>query len=222
MKKNTLYFTSVVFLLSCGNKFDPKTIKIDSSAFEKTQKVFIADTFQYESEQKHLSRKRILSQRLALYDIEQSVDSFELRIWQIPSMWDPSILYILKSSSGRWTLLHYEFYTLSVSPNYDDPNVDSVIVESLRPRKTTWDTYIGQLKLDSLWNLVTESAIPNKKFSVVDGHRFLIEMHKSGIYKYLIYTTPEYFQQRDSNHKWFMDFKERLITPILYNGIRNP
>lgn len=185
----------------------------------------VYDSLKHEVEQDYLKRKKLLCKQLALYDIEKSTDDFELRVWHFPSMWDPSILYILKAKDTTWTLFHCQYYTLRVtgiSDYYDNPVVDSVIMESVRPRKTNWQTYINNLQLDSLWNLQTESSIKEKTFAVLDGHRYILEFNTKGRYKYLFYTTPEYFQNEDINHKKFTEFKKRLVTPIIYKGMVNP
>ena len=132
-------------------------------------------------------------------------------------------MYVLKARDTSWTLFHYQYYTLRGSDNYfDKPNLDSVVMETVRPQKLSWQTYIDNLQLDSLWNLQTESAIVGKTFGVFDGHRYVLEFRKDGKYKYLFYTTPESFQEKDSNHKKFTGFINRLIDPIIYNGMRNP
>ncbi len=175
----------------------------------------------------------ILCNRLALYDIEKGSDDYELRMWFIPSFWEPSILYILKAKDTTWTLFHYQIYMHTATSEdhhyddpvveyYDNPLVDSVVMESVRPQKTNWRTYINNLQLDSLGKLQTESSIKGKTFAMLDGHRYLLEISNKGKYKYLFYTNPEYFQDKDINHKSFTDFKKRLVEPIIYKGMRNP
>jgi hypothetical protein len=95
-------------------------------------------------------------------------------------------------------------------------------MESVRPQKTSWQNYIRNLQLDSLWKLQTESSIKGKKFSVTDGHRYLLELGGKGKYKWLFYTMPEYNQDKDINHKKFMEFKKHLVDPIIYKGMHNP
>jgi hypothetical protein len=112
----------------------------------------------------------------------------------------------------------------STDPNryYDNPTVDSVIMETVQPQKTDWTTYIQNLQLDSLWILQTQSAIKGKSFGMNDGYSYLLELNKQGQYKYLYYSDPEYFQKKDLNHKKFNDFKEKLVKPIIYKGMVNP
>jgi hypothetical protein len=199
------------------NEKDSSTITVVDTA--------ITNSYIYKSEQQYLKRKSLLSNRLALYDIEKGSDDFELRLWLFPSMWDPSILYILKGKDTTWTLFHYQYYTFRTTGfnnYYDNPIVDSVIMESVRPQKTNWQAYINNLQLDSLWNLQTESSIKGKEFNMLDGHRYILEFSNKGKYKYLFYTTPEYFKDKDINHKKFTEFKNFLVDPIIYNGMRNP
>ncbi len=212
-------------LVSCNDhgklSDEPKNDTITSNKLDTS----ITNSYTYKSEQEQLKRKRALCKKLALYDIEKGTDDFELRVWLIPSMWDPSILYILKGKDTTWTLFHYQYYTLratALNQYYDHPNLDSVIMESVRPQKINWQTYINNLQLDSLWNLKTESEIKAKSFGVADGHRYILELSNKGKYKYLFYTTPEYFKDKDDNHKKFTEFNKRLVDPIIYNGMHNP
>ena len=210
--------------LSCKDKAK-KVAFTHGNNVETTNTDTLYDNFVYQHEQEQLTRKRNLCQRLALYDIEKGTSNFELRMWLIPSMWDPSILYILKGNDTTWTLFHYQYYTLhstAMNHYYDNPVVDSVTMESVRPQKINWETYIQNLQLDSLWHLQTESSIKDKSFLALDGHVYLLELSSKGRYKYLYYTLPEHFQEKDINHKKFVDFKNRLVDPIIYNGMINP
>jgi hypothetical protein len=234
MVKQFFYFPLFLIFLTCcngtGKQLD--TGKKDSTSIMKVD-TSITTSYSYKNEQEYLKRKEMLCNRLALYDIAKGMDDYELRMWFIPSMWDPSILYILKAKDTTWTLFHYQVYmhrSTSEDHKYDDPVVeyfnnplvDSVEMESVRPQKMDWNTYINNLQLDSLWNLQTESLIKGKTFAMLDGHRYLLEFTGKGKYKYLFYTAPEYFQDKDVNHKSFTNFKKRLVDPIIYKGMRNP
>lgn len=214
-----------IFFSACGgNTVNNESEDTDTSINIASDTTF-SKNWAYQNEQKYLKRKKQLCNKLALYDIENISSDYELRMWLIPSMWDPSILYVLKQNDSLWTLFHYQFYTLGATdPNnyYDNPVVDSVVMESLSPQKTSWTSYINNLQLDSLWYLQTESSIKDKSFSVLDGYKYLLEFNKKGQYKYLVFTTPDYFQAKDENHKYFMEFKTRLIDPVVYHGMRNP
>jgi hypothetical protein len=223
MNRELLYYILLITLLSCNSQVKTKTASLtDATLKVETNKSVDSQVYKYE--QKYISRQKILTSRLGLYDLQKAAGDFELRLWTMPSMWDPSTLLILKQTDSTWLFLFYQFYTLSVSdPNnyWDSPKVDSVKMESLHPQKTSWKTYIENLKLDSLTTLQTESEIVGKKFEVVDGYRILLEFAEKGQYKYLFYTAPDYFQEKDMNHKKFILFKERLINPVRYKGIHN-
>ena len=226
-----LLFVVQVFC-SCGDPRKQSRIENDSISIPKLDKS-ITNSNSYKNEQDYLKRKRILCNRLALYDNQKATDSLELRMWLIPSFWDPSILYILKGNGSQWTLFHYQIYMQTATSQdhyYDDPVieyfnnplVDSVAMESVRPQKTNWQTYISNLQLDSLWNLQTESSIKGTTFAMLDGYRCLLELSEKGRYKYLFFTAPDYFQNRNINHKEFTEFQKRLVEPIIYKGMRNP
>jgi hypothetical protein len=213
-----------IFILACN---DNKTISserknIDSLSLANIDTP-ITNRFAYKLEQKHLDRIKDISKKLGLYDLQKGTETFELRMWLIPSMWDPSILYVLKRNDSTWTLFHYQYYCIQPEyKNYYTPNIDSVNMESVRPQKINWASYIRQLQLDNLWLLKTESSIKDKSFGVLDGNIYLTELSDKGKYKYLYYTIPETYQEKDTNHRRFIEFKKRLIDPIIYNGIRNP
>ena len=226
MKRVIFYiiFFATVFI-SCNDTSKQVSISKKDSSTITLLDTAITNSHSYKNEQQYLKRKRLLSNQLALYDIEKGTQDFELRMWHLSSMWDPSILYILKSKDTTWTLFHYQYYTLRATPinnYYDSPLVDSVIMESVRPQKTNWQAYINNLQLDSLWNLQTESSIKGMNFDAVDGYRCILEFTDKGKYKYLFYTTPIFFQDKDINHKKFIEFQKRLIDPIIYRGMRNP
>lgn len=234
MLRQVLFLTFLLTLLiSCSNKTKntPSTKQENISGLK--QDTSITNSYSYRNEQDYLNRKNIICDRLGLYDIEKGTDSLELRLWYIPSFWDPSIMYLLKVKDSRWTLFHYQIYlhtSTSEDHQYDDPAieyfnnpiVDSVDMESVSPQKTDWNTYINNLQLDSLWGLQTESSIKGKTFNMLDGHRYLLEIKKIGAYKYLFYTAPDFFKSQDDNHRKFTAFINRLVNPIIYKGMRNP
>jgi hypothetical protein len=234
MLRQFFYAFLFVTFLTCCNDTSRQTGSNKKNSISTTKAdTSITSSYSYKDEQEHLKRKRILCNRLALYDIGKGVDEYELRMWFIPSMWQPSILYVLKAKDTTWTLFHYQIYmhrATSEDHHFDDPVVeyfnnplvDSVAMQSVRPQKTNWQTYIKDLHLDSLWNFHTESSIKGKTFVMLDGHRYLLEFSEKGKYKYLFYTTPEYFHDKDINHKNFISFKRRLVEPIIYKGMRNP
>lgn len=234
MLRQILYLSSLLpFLISCSNDTKNTSSSKQENISDLKQDTSITNSFSYRNEQDYLNRKKTICERLALYDIEKGADSLELRLWYIPSFWDPSIMYLLKVKDSRWTLFHYQIYlhtSTSEDHQYNDPVIeyfnnpiiDSVAMESLRPQNTDWNTYIVSLQLDSLWNLQTESSIKGKTFSMLDGHRYILEFKKNRTYKYLFYTTPEFFQTKEENHKKFIEFKNRLVNPTIYKGMRNP
>jgi hypothetical protein len=221
-----VYIVALLFALfqSCNTSQDEGlNVQVDSSAVLpplKTRKGFA-----FENEQQYLGRKSELCNGLGIYDIQQEVVPYELRVWKFPSMWDPSILYVLKEKDSVWTLFHYQYYTMRATRQdefFDNPIVDSVVMESLIPRTVSWTGYIKNLALENLWKLATESSMNEKTFDVVDGSRTILEIRQGDRYKYVFYTTPETFVEKDENHKLFIEFKKRLIEPVIYNGMRNP
>jgi hypothetical protein len=224
IKTNTLLLVLGI-IPGCRNaETKPHILKNDSLKRSGLDSIS-AGNFALENEQHYLARKTKLCKELGLYDLQTESVSFELRMWNFPSMWDPSILYVLKKKDSIWTLFHSQYYIFrSTDPmKYSGgPVVDSAVMESVRPQKISWTEYINNLRLDSLWNMKTESAIQGKTFEVVDGSRSLLEIRAANTYKYLFYTVPTAFIEKDDNHKRFVEFKKRMVEPIIYRGMRNP
>lgn len=147
-------------------------------------------------------------------------------MWQFPSVWDPSFLYVFKAGKSGWSLYHYEYYTYQRRPGKkyrEGPVVDSVVMESLSPQHgRTWERYISELGLDSLWFINSESQILKREFNIIDGSRNLIEIRDGEQYRYIFQTTPYYFADKDEDHARSWRFHERLKRPVIYDGMRNP
>jgi hypothetical protein len=126
LKQHFYLFFIVIVFASCKDPGKQPDFKKNSSSTPKID-TSITNGYSYREEQDYLKRKRILCDRLAMYDIEKGTDSMELRMWFIPSMWDPIILYILKGKGSRWTLFHYQIYMHTATSEdhyYDDPVTD--------------------------------------------------------------------------------------------------
>jgi hypothetical protein len=195
------------------NKFTKNTIAIPA------KDTSVTGSFIYKEEQRYFHIKNALCNSLALYDIEKTSGNFELRLWFFNSIWSPNDLYILKKIDSVWTVFNYRLYVHYLprtnNTDYNNPVIDSVMMESVRPQKINWQSYIKNLQLDSLWNLQTESSMKGQDFGITDGYRCLLELSDKERYKYLFYTEPEYFQKKEINHKKFIEFENHLIQPIL-------
>jgi hypothetical protein len=212
---------STVLFLSCKDWSRNYKVPDKDNLNKGSIDTSLTNSSSYKLEQKTLAEIRKLTKELSLYDLKNETIDYELRAWKMRT-YEPSILYVLKCSDSIWTLRHYQYYHRS--ENFDDspPIIDSVIMETVKPQKMAWSNYIKQLNLDSIWNLKTESAIKGKSFEVLDGWIWLLEISNKKDYKYFYYTVPEFFKDKDINHKNFTDFIKRLIEPIIYNGMINP
>jgi hypothetical protein len=144
-------------------------------------------------------------------------------------MWDPSILYILKGIDSSWLLLHYQYYknysTKSIQQRdwgQYDPRIDSVLVETYKPQKITWKTYLDSLKLDSIWNWRSIGEIKGQSFGMNDGYHVLIEIRDKTRYRQILLSNPDYFQKTDISHKKYVEFHERFIHLLGYKMLHNP
>ena len=213
------------FFIACTN------IKQTNSDNSPKLQRFIADTtnnIEAQVDFRVYKEKKELCKRLCLYDLENGSDSFELRFWKEPSMWEPNILYILKGIDTSWLLYHYQLYEHHYEINskqyLDQANnlrIDSFKVEALLPQKMTWTKYISNLHLDSIWKLPSQSELKNRwGFRDGDGEAFTLELATKAKYKLIHYSNPD--NKDEQNHKIFVRFINNLIEPLIYNGMVNP
>lgn len=169
--------------------------------------------------------KKKLCKRLSLYDIEISGDSIEVRFWIEPALYSPSQLYILKGTNSDWTVLHYILFERQINPGKDDlktwdgvknPRLDSIKMETLSPFKMTWESYISQLDIDSLWTLPSQSELEGS-FGGLDGVSYSIELTDKNRYKLIHYSNPSSHVDKDINFRRFIDFQDKIIGPLSYN-----
>jgi len=165
--------------------------------------------------------KKELCKKLCLYDLEAGTDSFELRLWIEPSMWEPHSLYILKGIDTSWLVYFYQYYQRHDSYETDadkawdsfrNPRIESMIVKTLKPKKISWKAYLDILKLDSIWAYISQSEV--KKYrGAVDGQSYSLEIADKHRYKFIHYNNPN-AETSDSNHIRFSRFIENLIGPL--------
>lgn len=167
--------------------------------------------------------KNRLTEMLSLNRLELGTDSFELRFWSVGALTDPIILYILKKPvNGEWTNLHYQIYRGESWNDEQNPRIDSLLAESVKPGEVSWLTYISNLHLDSLWNTPSQYEVVDDRFGAVDGYSFYIELADRGRYRFMNYYVPDHKKGKEINHTRVFTFQENLRSGILYKGIINP
>lgn len=219
--KSLLTITIFLLVVSCGR--DPR----GSTNGEK-----ITDSISlyipYRSNDLRMERdfeayiyKGKLSDLLSLKPLENGVESFELRFWQVGALFDPIILYVLKKQYNGWLNLHYQLYR-GESWTMENPQIDSASIEVVRPRIQSWEKYIASLNLDSLWMTPSQREVVGKTFGAVDGYSYYIELADNKRYRFLNYYVPDFLQDTEPNHRRIVNFQENLRTGIVYKGIINP
>jgi hypothetical protein len=223
MKQLRCTFWCILFFASCKTKVKESAVANSDSMKLAQLDTTKFDKFEYQLELKELNHIKSLSAKLGLYNLVEQTEGYELRLWLFHAMMEPGLLYILKGKDSTATIFHYQIYcSHSTNADYLNPSIDSVAMESLKPQRESWSKYFQELQLDSLFYLKTQSEIKGKNFGMLDGHFYLLEVNDSGKYKYLRYSAPDHFQEKDINHKKFIRFKEKFVNPLIYNGMINP
>jgi len=216
LMKNTFPII-VLFLASCADNQQAKISGPDTLMRLMADTSNNAAKIEYEI----YKSKKEMCKRLCIYDLESGTDSFELRLWQEPSMWEPHELFILKGIDTSWLMYHYVYYQRhnNYETNADkawdafhNPRIDSVSVKTLRPQKMSWTNYLNNLQIDSIWNYISQSEV--KKYrGGVDGQSYSLEIADKSRYKFIHYNNPE-FETVDPNHTNFVAFMNKLISPL--------
>ena len=186
MRHFLTFIIVIVVLLSCNST--------DTSNTNESIKVTVIDTMQL-ARQKAFAKQASL---LNLTPINQSVDSFEIRIW-VSSVFVENDLIILKYDDSSWQTQKIRYYESEdgvlhsknekiVKPNIDFP----LLIDSLRA-----------MQLDKL---ISQKQIPNFIDNVADGVTYDLEIATKDNYKLLTYHCPEYFGKSEVNNKKFVDF----------------
>lgn len=173
------------------------------------------------------TNKKITTQ-LSLSDISVNKDSLEIRFWVAPALYGPIQLYILKCRDSVWSLTQNLIYLKTFDPEKDDyrkwdgyknPFVDSVFIRQLKPVGVSWDNYIDQLKIDSLWTLKSQSEFDGK-FGALDGISYSLEISDRQRYKFVHYNNPYSHTDEDESHRRIMEFEGKLFYKLNLEGVR--
>ena len=126
------------------------------------------------------------SSRLNIQQINNGVDSFELRIWNF-GMWARKELVILRYFDNKW-----------VTCNYDYWENGKRVIDSLHLLCKQIDSNVAYkiqmfVTKDSILELPSQTAIPNFKDNTADGNTYFIEIATKTFYKTLGYHNPQYF-----------------------------
>jgi hypothetical protein len=157
---------------------------------------------------------------LSLKGLENGSDSFELRLWNIGSMWDPIIMYILKGNDTNWTCFHYQIFR-GDSWNNSVPFVDSLIVNSIKPGKGDWKIFLQTLNVDSLWQTAFQWQVMPPNFGAVDGSSIVVELADRKRYKYLHYYVPYFLADKEPNKRRISLSPEKFSNSLVYKDMTN-
>jgi hypothetical protein len=161
-----------------------------------------------------------LTERLSLKNIENGTDSFELRFWDIGSLTDPIILYVLKGYQDNWTSFHYQIYR-GDSWNSPKTKVDSLIVNSVKPKRNEWKAYIHSLDIDSIWQTPSQWQVVRPDFGAIDGYTYIIELADRRHYKYIHYYVPDFLKGQEANHRRVFNFRQKIRDSLINKDMRN-
>lgn len=219
-----IFYLTILFL-SCTDHQTSNAVNTSQSL--QVQRI-IADTtnnLEAKDEFEGYQIKKLLCAELGIYDIIQSTDSVELRLWHEPSMWEPHELYILKSKDTSWKAIRYLFWQRHASYEteeykhwdwYRKPIIDTIRAETMYPRTMSWQQYASNLQIDSLWSFPSQSELKGD-FGCVDGSAYTIEIKDKLRYKAFRYRCAR--SRDEQHHMKFTELVEKIKAPLRYNGM---
>jgi hypothetical protein len=213
--------------LSCKNQQSQSVTKqSDSLVYER----IMADTtnnIEAKIDFEEYEIKKRVCAELGLYDIEQSRDSIEIRVWDEPSMWEPHQLYILKGKDTAWKAIWYLYYQRHNNYETGDykywdahqmPVIDSFKAETLSPKQIGWNNYVRDINIDSIWHLLSQSELKGD-YSCLDGYTYTFEIKDKLRYKTIRYRCPN--GRKELNHVKITKLFQKIIGPLQYEGMYN-
>jgi len=212
-------------LLGCKTRTGPE---LESSVDAFQLKRIIADTtksIDAKIEFEEYQVKKLLCSELGIYELENSQDSLELRLWYEPSIWEPHMLYIIKGNDTLWKAIRYIFYQrrnnfetqdYKVWNAYKDPIIDTLKAETLFPAEMSWRNYISILQIDSLWMFPSQSELKGS-YGCVDGSGYTVEIKDRIRYKAFHYQCARGI--KELHHEKFTELVENIIAPLSLKGM---
>ena len=173
----------------------------------------VRDVSKHKKEFNHLISDSLLVQGLAerasalnFPQINQGVDSFELRIWHGITIAKPNQLTILKYQDSSWHLTLTDYW---ISHNWINGSLENVIFDSSFSQSLqvpmSISTIVDSINQFRLNTFPSQKEIPNFRHRVADGMFYEIEIATPHYYKALNYNNPRRYN----------DFFNRRITAFL-------
>jgi hypothetical protein len=183
-----------------------------SSSNSKSFKSFISDSLTFE-------RHQNLTNALNLSQINQGVDSFELRLWSSLAPTDLAILTILKFIDSAWHLTETQYW-ISYTNKYPAP--DLFILDSSTTKKqghkVEFSALIDSIESFNLQNIPDQNKIPDFRDGTADGMYYTLEVATKTKYKIFSYHNPARYQ--DSTNRKVTDilvFLQRNLNAFVMN-----
>jgi hypothetical protein len=137
------------------------------------------------------TKLQIQSEELHLSELNKSVDSFNLRVWQT-SMISPQTVVDFSFNNKKWSATVIDFYNGAVKvDSFKTRNCDSKITPLLIDQLISYDT----LSISSQYD------ISNFEDKMADGATYTIEISTKKFYKILIYHCPNKYPNEPNNKK---------------------
>jgi hypothetical protein len=192
-RMNLLYLTFILFLGCSNNRdLDSRAESLPSTVPDTTFHRYFPDTTgnitAVNWDYRYFLRTQSLLSALRLPNIEEGVNGFELRLWQLSSWNDKQDLFILKKNADSLQLFHYDFNVRTET--WDNPNVK---VSKLKKTGSSQISSgeITSLHVDSLRKYPSMNELRRTSFNSEPGSSICIEIAEKYRYKFAFFLCPE-------------------------------
>lgn len=158
--------------------------------------------------------KENLVKELNLQNLENGVDTFELRLWVKSEPTNGGQVFIIKKIKNEWTCFNY-FYiegkfkwidNREIYENFYNFSVDTFWVKKRNP-KSNWINFMQKIDKEGIFELQNQSDIIGWKDIVEDGITYSVEYANNSKYRFYSYNCPDVYSDN------FIDCKR--MTNIL-------
>lgn len=193
----------LIFNYSCNNEYSEKNATNNKN--EKDSLIQLGPDW--------LSRAYFFfSEKINLNNIQNGIDSFEMRIWESSSPFMPRSVLRLSYTKNIW---EFQKINLAVSPINDsafttaaiDSSIYFIKVDSIMSCRLIANCSIERIKeiIDSaeidILPIQRQNNSKDVIHSIVHGDTYIIEFSKRNYYKLISYKNPEFYSKSEVSNK---------------------
>jgi hypothetical protein len=201
------------------------TISIFSCRYIPERKILLdlPDTTRNHSPNIFYESKKSVTKGLNLNELENGVDSLEIRFWIRIEVFSGGDIFVIKKINDKWTCIHYRYYEKHKEWKNDVSNMENFYynleIDSFSVRKneikTNWPNFFVTVKNTGIYKLPVQDEIKNFKNIVSDGITYYVEFATNSKYKFYYYNCPKAYMKKHEECRKMVEiieiFKQEFV-----------